>query len=185
MNTKQQRIEYHHRSGFEAKENLDILAGAGFAFACVTVFRTHPFDEATAIQIGRTIASLFRNCNNPYDAYIEFCQRLLLALDEQPLLFRKMQLSKGALLWLRLHDEGYALTESMYQQLLEKRKRNALFKLKWKALAEAVLEITEEQSQERFEYWITWFRKRHASHELFLFINAIEFQANTTYEHDR
>ena len=185
MNTKQQYIEYHHRSAFESNENPDVLARAGFTFASVTLLSYRQLDELETTQLVRAIAGMLRNSHNAYDAYMEFCLRLLLARDAHPWHFRKTCPGNNALEWLKNQNNGYACTGSLYQQLLQKRKQHVLYKANWSALAEAVLDLIEDGTPEKFEYWIHWFRKRHARYELFIFLKAIEFQTTKIAGHAR
>ena len=185
MNTKQQYIEYHHKAAFEASENLDTIAAAGLTFASVVLFHLTLSGEAATKPVIQTIRGLFINTNNPYDAYMEFCERLLLALDNYTCHFSGTAFGHNALDWLRCKNNGYACTESLYHQLLQKRKLNAMYKMNWRSLAEAVLDCIEDGSPERFEYWIHWFRVRHARFEMFIFLKAIEFQTTKMTSHAR
>lgn len=185
MNTKQLNEEYHYKSGFAAKENLDTLAAAGWTFAKVTLFHSHLYYDHELLQLHRQMVRLMATGNSPYDTYLEFCQRLMLAVDFITR-YREGVLCTSAIQWFRpTFTDGFARTGPMYERLLQKREQDPLWKKQWKVLAEAILDITEGHSQEKFEYWITWFKKRRARYELFIFVRAIEYQTfKSVYDED-
>ncbi len=172
MNTKQQNIEYHHRSAFEANENLDTLAAAGWGFARVILFSTRFNNEKQNQKILSYIRRFLAGANNPYDAYIEFCHRIML-FTQYIMRYKKGVPPACALTWFNpSYPEGFEKTRIMQERFLQKRELEPSWKKHWKALAEAVLDITEDGSTQNFEYWINWFRQRRAGIYLYLFLQA-------------
>jgi hypothetical protein len=176
MNTKQKKIQPYDTGVLHEKEELELFAKAGWTFANVCLFYNQHFYDHELKRVRGQIYRFISNTNNPYDAYMEFCQRILLAVDY----FTKYQrgaFCMNACVWFQPScKNGYAKTGSMYERLLKKREKNPSWKKQWKPLAEAVLEISEGHIDEKFEYWINWFEERKADYELFIFLRAIDFQ---------
>lgn len=102
-----------------------------------------------------------------YGRFVELVQRILLTKEYYRLYGRT---NKPCLPSLWLADaSGFLLSASWYKALEKKRKTIPLYKLEWKALAEALLEITEQGSLGLLRYWNNWFLKHNAVTEMLLF----------------
>ena len=173
MNTKQQNTEYHYRSAVASKENLQHLTSAGWSIAKASLFYLHNYNENEMEKITGFINRSLSNANDPYLAYLEFCQRILLA-HEYLKRFKGGTLSTHALIWLRSgKGMGFGKTKQLYNKLLKIRKTKPLWKKEWKELAEAVLDLVEGPLRENFEYWVNWFRERRAQEEINMLNNLI------------
>ena len=184
MNTKNINTEYHHKSAFASNENLDTLAAAGWSFARPILFSSRLYNESRREKIHGYIRRFMASAGDPYKAYLEFCLRILLALDHIAR-YEKGLLTTGAPVWFNpSFSEGFARTEPMYERYLQKKTGRSLWGKNWKALTESVLDITEDATTENFEYWINWFRQRRAWVQLYLFLQAHTYNnfRNLVYE---
>ena len=180
MNTKQKKNIPYDTGIHHEKETLDLFAKAGWTFAKVCLFYTQFFYDHELMHVRGQIYRIISNGSNPYDAYMEFCQRILLAVDYITR-YQGGALCKNCCVWfLPSCKEGYVKTGLMYERHLKRREKSPQWKKQWKPLAEAVLEMSEGHIDEKFEYWINWFEERKAHYELFIFMRAIEFQTFKT-----
>ena len=171
MNTKQQHSEYHHKSGFEAKENLDTLAAAGFALARTTLFSGLEIYDAEKTWIMQRIAFLCRDSNSAYDGYIDFCQQIPFYLEHYPQK-KGVMTGQDPFEWVK-----YLSSSAINRQI---QKDQTPVRPNWKTLAEAVLDITETYQQDMVDYWLNWFIARKAGLELRVFIRVIKFHLSIT-----
>jgi hypothetical protein len=102
-----------------------------------------------------------------YGRFVELVQRILLT-KEYYRLYGLANTAQLASQWLD-DGNGFLLSATWFKALEKKRNTIPLYKLEWKALAEALLEITEEGSLELLRYWNNWFRKHNAVAEMLLF----------------
>ena len=166
MNRKQEHSEYHYRSAVASKENLQHLTSAGWSIAKASLFYFHHYREAEIEKLKLIISRLFANAHDPYLAYLEFCQRIMLA-DEYINRYRGGMLITHAVIWFRpCFPLGYFKTKWMYDDLMSIRKKKPIWKKEWKDLAEAALDLVEGPFRENFEYWTNWFNERLAQYEI-------------------
>jgi hypothetical protein len=102
-----------------------------------------------------------------YGRFVELVQRIILT-KEYHRLFGLTNTAQPLSQWLD-DGNGFLLSATWFRALETKRKTIPLYKLEWKALAEALLEITEEGSLELLRYWNNWFLKHNAVTEMLLF----------------
>lgn len=185
MNTKQPYPIFHNKRSLSPAKKLQLLANAGWTFAKLTIFSLPVYnnDELPAIQ--KEIKLIYASSFNAYDSYVEFCQRMLLAMNYYPGQYCQTILCDKAPSWFRSETEGYIKTRSLYEDLLAKRKQAPSLHIQWKALAEAVLDITEIYSEEIAAYWTRWFKEREAEVEAKLFIQALQIQNRDTRVFER
>lgn len=173
MNMNEQDSEYHHKSGITSKEDLHLLAAAGWRLARVTLFSRQFFADKENQAILKQILHYIIISPDPYQGYLEFCQRMLL-LDQYLESGETGSFSAPGLAWFSPYCEmGFSPTEKMYRQIVAERGPSLFFVKQWKDLAEAILDITEFPCTENFEYWMNWFNERGEFDELFLLIRCI------------
>lgn len=173
MNMKEQHTEYHHKSGFASKENLHLLAAAGWKLARVTLFPRQLYTDKENQVILKQILHYIIISPDPYQGYLEFCQRILL-LNQYLECGEHGSFCTPAMAWFSPACElGFSRTEKMYQNIVAERGPSLFFVKQWKDLAEAVLDITESPGIENYEYWMNWFNERGEFDELFLLIRCI------------
>ncbi len=106
---------------------------------------------------------------DPYKEAVMFCQRVLLTKEYIGLRAGRFIPLPSA--WLNHDNEkGYAGTKKWYDKLIETRISMPLYKIIYKAFAEAVLEMAEEPSHANFRYWKNYFleKKTPMLHQLFI-----------------
>ncbi|HMK03288.1 MAG TPA: hypothetical protein VK489_03815 [Ferruginibacter sp.] len=147
------------------KENIEGMAEAAavllYISICSSIIEYERFIKAKNI-----IRRILLAANNPYNSYMEFCERVLLFRNH--LAGHHCLVVSDPVLWLK-SNKGFGLTESWYASLKYVRISLPLNLHTYKALAEAALEIAEEPSSSNFDYWTRWFAAKHAYDELKLF----------------
>ena len=171
MNTKQQHIEYHYKSGFASHENAAVLANAGLDLtgAAIPNFVFIPSREGQ--QFHTSVKKFIFGICDHYLGYLEYCERILL-LSENIGKYGQLKLQNNFLSWLEPGGHFYNTKED-YDLLLKKREQYPDWKKNWKGLAEAVLEMQESHAPHILVYWENWFIERKAREELTLFRKAI------------
>ena len=165
MNTKQ-NTEYHYRSAYASNEDIGSLALSAWSIAQAVLFSGQLYTQKEKQKILMHIRSFLLSSHDPYQAYLEFCQRIMLARHYT---YRN---SNGLLYhhparWFRQgYSIGFDKTKPMYERLIKRRKKDPLWKKEWKALAEAIHEMHESPTCCVFLYWQKWFLNNNASAEL-------------------
>ena len=172
MNTKQSNTEYQHKSAFASKEDLFRLAFGATVLTWCSIFRVRSSLKLLIPFINAAMGFIQRG-NNPYDAYTELCQRILLA--------RRMHIkSRIPAYWFKKHFDE---TVPLYQTMLKKRKADPLYMHSLKWLAEAILDICENPDTGDVRYWMNWFRNNNATNEIKVFVKAANM-INPKYKKD-
>lgn len=105
------------------------------------------------------ISAFISNSTNPYENYLEFCQRVLMA-------FGYIKTGNGKYIplpsiWFNnTNDKGFKGTLKWMDDLNCKRRSVPLYRIELKAMAEAVLEMVEEPTVANFRYWKTYLLER-------------------------
>jgi hypothetical protein len=105
-----------------------------------------------------------------YENYLSFCQRILL-LEEICFICNHSPVSPEALL-----DPGfseYSISKAMMDELRETRKKHPLEGLKYRAMAECLLDICEIPTRDNICYWQTWFLDHDFEKEFKLVIYSV------------
>ncbi|HEY6914609.1 MAG TPA: hypothetical protein VI413_08035, partial [Paludibacter sp.] len=80
-------------------------------------------------------------------------------------------------LWFNPENEkGFAGTKQWYRKVYEARQSLPNYKIELKALAEAVLEVSTEPTQNNFHYWKNYFIERKTPGLLSLFLITVANQ---------
>lgn len=153
---------------YPIKDNVDGMADTAWILAMISLWPTSTYSAIEIFETKKCIRRFLVSVIDPYIAYKEFCQRILLT--------RKYQLDNPAqaiseipTIWFHSNKNGFLLSSVWFNSLQQIRSKLPLHKLEMKALAEAILEMAEENSPNNFHYWITWFKERNAPDELMLF----------------
>ncbi len=175
MNTKFQFTEYHHRSGYASNENVPVLAAAAICLARAALFTNVKWERNQGPNLFRMVKTTIFFMNDPYQCYVEFCERVMIA-RQNLLRSKQASLALQPMEWLA-QDGGFDKTKTAHERLQAKRESDQLYKLEWKALAEAILEMHERQprllSRIISAYWQEWFAANGVMEELRLFREAI------------
>jgi hypothetical protein len=156
----------------EHHQYMQHLLGAAWNLAHTALWQTAIF-SATEINTARElIKEELATAPDAYKAYLAFGERVLLA---------RHYLSKGRnryvplpSLWLHPNNaKGYRGTAAWHQKILEVRASLPVYKIELRALAEGVLELTEEPTVQNFLYWKHYFIEKRAPGLLQLFLSVL------------
>ena len=117
---------FHLFSYLALKEDLQTPAAAGWSIAKASLFYFHNYNEKDMNKIKGPIIRFLSLAHDPYLAYLEFGQRIILA-HEYMNRYRGGRLCTNAIEWFRPGNrQGFAKTKSMYKLLMKKRKEQPL-----------------------------------------------------------
>jgi hypothetical protein len=144
---------------FDEKESSDNLVDIAWQFAYSTLWNNHVFSSIEKNEAKVYIKEWLAKSKKPDKAFINFCQRIILARQNIHAL-NTDYLSLPSL-WFDLDNgDGFAITKEWLYELKAIRHSLPQFKIEVKALAEAVLEFSEEPTSENFQYWRNYFIDR-------------------------
>jgi hypothetical protein len=113
-------------------------------------------------------------------AYMELAQRVL--LTRQYLQYHASKYLPAPTQWLSPNNpNGFPGTRRWYEGMLQQRQKEPLYKITYKAFAEAILEMHIEPTAANFHYWRSYFLDRHCQALLNLFLSTI---ANMKFDNE-
>lgn len=152
----------------EPNSNLDGLTDTAWTFVHSALWNCTQFTTKEINAAKGKIAEYLRLSKQPRKAFLSFCQRVLLARYY-------LNITDGRFLplpsaWLdRSNEKGFASTKGVYDEVRAIRESLPGYKAEIKALAEAVLEFSEEPTEQNFLYWRNYFTERQTPGLLNLF----------------
>ena len=148
--------------GFK-KDNpeVTVLSHTAWLFASSILWNSTAF-STSEIEAGTgKIKEFLQLSREPRKAFLVFCQRIALA----PILIGDVSEQSLELpsIWLdRRNKAGFAATKSEYDRIRKVRASLPHYCRDLKALAEAVLEFSEEPTGKNYRYWKSYFADRQA-----------------------
>lgn len=132
------------------------LVSAAWNFAYSSLWNSTQFSAKEIRTAKEKIEEYFSLAKNPRNAFLSFCQRVLLARQYvNGVKGRYMPLPS---VWFDKNNEyGFVGTKDWYTQIKTVRTSLPNYKEEIKALAEAVLEYSEEPTLQNFTYWRKYF----------------------------
>ncbi len=132
------------------------LINAAWNFAYSSLWNSTQFSAREIRTSKEKISAYFTLAKNPRNAFLSFCQRVLLA--RQYVNAAKGRYMPLPSVWLDKNNEyGFAGTKQWYAEVRLIRSSLPSHKEEIKALAEAVLEYSEEPTLQNFTYWRSYF----------------------------
>jgi len=152
--------------------NIDTLTDAAWNIAYTSLWNTEIFSKEE-IKFARSwIKNFIMNTPDPYNAYLEFCQRVLMArrvaIDNQ-----YTYIPAPTWYFSTGNAKGFAGTGPWFEKLMYYRKSFPLYRHQWKVLPEAILSMYEDNSASNFHYWRTWFIVRHFQSTVNVFLATL------------
>lgn len=152
----------------EQQTDLAPLINAAWNFAYSSLWNCTQF-STKEIETGKEkIAEYFRLVKSPTKAFSIFCQRVLLAryyVSKNPACYIPLPS-----VWLdRKNENGFAGTRAWYHEIRTVRESLPNYKNELKAMAEAVLEFSEEPTIQNYQYWRKYFIEKETPGLLNLF----------------
>jgi hypothetical protein len=140
----------------QQQTDLAELVNTAWTFAYSSLWNCSLFSTKEIDAAKENIAVYLKLSNTPRTALLSFCQRVLLA---------RYYLNNGTSryiplpsVWLdRSNEKGFAGTRQWYNEIKAVRESLPHYKAEIKALAEAVLEFSEEPTRQNFYYWKNYF----------------------------
>lgn len=156
----------------EHQKYMQHLVDAAWMLATTALWSTALFSATEISTARRMITELFTTAADPYKAYLAFGERVLLA--RHYLSANRTRYVPLPTVWLHPDNEkGYRGTEAWHQKILEVRASLPVYKIELRALAEGVLEMTEEPTVQNFLYWKEYFIEKRAPGLLQLFLGVL------------
>ncbi|MFL5789503.1 MAG: hypothetical protein ACJ748_15695 [Flavisolibacter sp.] len=156
------------RSSFN-KDSVHLLSETGWNLAYATLWNTTLLSDLEIECAKSFIYNYFSSSSDPYKTYISFSERVLLASEYVN--SRSNRFIPVPSKWFNeKNDKGFAGTKSWHERLLSIRNSLPVYKIEIKALAEAVLEMKEEDSLSNYRYWKNYFIERNTARMLQLFM---------------
>lgn len=129
---------------------------AAWNFAYSSLWNSTQFSAREIRTAKEKIEEYFLLAKNPRNAFLTFCQRVLLA--RQYVNSNKGRYMPLPSVWFdRVNEFGFVGTKNWYAQIKAVRNSLPAYKEELKALAEAVLEYSDEPTLQNFTYWRTYF----------------------------
>lgn len=142
-----------------------LMAEAAYWLAICAIWPAKSISNKDAVETCKLVQSIICDGKYRFNNYIALCERILLfkayAIEYKVVI-------PSPLKWFRLELES-SPTSVLYKSLLRKRIKEPLYRLEWKGLAEAVLDLSEDGSDKCIGYWEKWLSERNAFEELRLF----------------
>ena len=144
------------------------LINAAWNFAYSSLWNSTQFSQKE-IETGKEkIAEYLKLAKHPARAFSIFCQRVLLA---------RYYVSKNSSRYIPLpsvwldkdNSTGFAGTKAWYEEIKSVRESLPNYKNELKAMAEAVLEFSEEPTVQNYQYWRKYFMEKQTPGLLNLF----------------
>ncbi len=152
----------------EQQTALAPLINAAWNFAYSSLWNSTQFSQKE-IETGKEkIAEYLKLAKHPARAFSIFCQRVLLA---------RYYVSKNSSRYIPLpsvwldkdNPTGFAGTKAWYEEIKSVRESLPNYKNELKAMAEAVLEFSEEPTVQNYQYWRKYFMEKQTPGLLNLF----------------
>jgi len=155
---------------------IENFVSAAWNFAYSSLWNSTQFSTKEIRTAKEKIEDYFTLAKNPRNAFLSFCQRVLLA--RQYVTSAKGRYMPLPSVWFDKNNEyGFVCTKDWFAEIRLVRSSLPNYKEEIKALAEAVLEYSEEPTAQNFTYWRTYFIEKGTPGLLNLFqVNAINQQ---------
>ena len=163
------------KGGLLQTQPIEHLVSTAWNFAYSSLWNSTQFSTKEVRAAKQNFEEYFTLAKNPRNAFLSFCQRVLLA--RQYLTSNKGRYMPLPSIWFDKNNEyGFAGTKTWYAEIKAVRSSLPAYKEELKALAEAVLEYSEEPTVQNFTYWRTYFIERGTPGLLNLFqVTAINY----------
>lgn len=152
----------------QSQKSLSHLTNTAWNFAYSSLWNSTQFSGKETEAAKERISEFLRLSKDPQKAFSSFCQRVLLAryyVSKHPSRFIPLPS-----VWLdRENTTGFAGTKAWYNEIKAIRESLPDYKRELKAMAEAVLEFSEEPTIQNYQYWRKYFIEKQTPGLLNLF----------------
>ncbi len=172
-------MQFSNLKTYTVAPDLDAMVTAACGLCRLSLWPAIQFTKAELLLSKQKLRTVLLHYPDQYLGYIEVIHRILLT-KEYFRLVGNADLPHCPSAWLQSSLAGQ-VSAILYREVEDHRKTNPLYKLEWKGLAEAFLEVTNEMTTELYRYWNSWFLIRNAITEQVLFNRYIVY-LNDSYE---
>ena len=102
---KEQFFWQFRKTCFDKKLSLQILTHAAWSFSMMSLFSGHEYNHLQEVEIKERIYLFLSIQPDLYDGYIEFCERILLAIPMERRQ-KEYKVHNSALEWIRPGEPG-------------------------------------------------------------------------------
>lgn len=167
--------------GKVTKESIDTMTNAAWNITLTALWNGSSLSRNEKSGIKRFIEIYLINSSAPYDAYMEYTQRIL--LTREYLIKNIDKYVPCPSKWFDTNNaNGFAGTKRWFINMEEVRKAFPLYRHQFKALPEAILEMFEQPAPHVFHYWRSWFIEREKQATANLFLSTIANSIFNCYE---
>ena len=152
--------DLHAVRGFKpAHDTVHELTNTAWQFAYSVLWNNDLFSASEKEEAKCHIWIYLTSSPHPTRAFLQFCQRVVLTSQHLS------EMNAGVLFLPSIfldqdNPAGFIRTKDWFDQVREIRHSLPQYKMELKALAEAVLEISEEPSPKIFRYWRNYFMEK-------------------------
>lgn len=171
MNTKQKKCSHSEPPVYPRTENISAMVICAWELSKTSIWLRSTFPLKEELIAKKFIRQYISNQADRYEAYLEFCQRILL-LHKQIMKVRGFIPGAPSRFFDPYNAAGFAVSLDLFLKVQHNRLQWPLFNHAMKAFCEALLDMREEACEEVFHYWINWFRERNALEEYSLFYSC-------------
>ncbi len=162
------------------KDNLKSLINSAWLFAHTVLWNNQVFSGIEISEAKAYIYDWLHSGKKSAKAFVNFCQRIILARQNIHALNTDFLALPS--LWLdKDNPDGYVVTKEWLDEVKLIRHSLPNYQIEIKALAEAILEFSEEPTKENFNYWRNYFIEREQPVLLNLFTVFCANQQFTNY----
>jgi hypothetical protein len=141
------------------KENLKSFINTAWLFAHTVLWNNQVFSGIEISEAKAYIYDWLNTGKKTTKAFVNFCQRIILARQNVHALNTDFLCLPS--LWLdKDNPDGYRVTKEWLDEIKIIRHSLPNYQIELRALSEAVLEFSEEPTQENFNYWRNYFIER-------------------------
>jgi hypothetical protein len=156
------------KGGLYPDVTIEKLAKIAWRFAYIALWNGVQFSQRESNTAKQQITTLLQQSKDAKKGFQAFCQRVILARTYvQKHSNRYIPLPTD---WLDANNTtGFAGTQQWLADIQAIRNALPNYKIELKALAEAILEFTEEPTTKNYRYWTQYFMDKQAINLLQLF----------------
>lgn len=134
----------------------ETLVDTAWLFAYTMLWNHQTFSGNEIKEAKYYIKEYITTAKNPRKAFLNFCQRIIIARQNAAVL-NTDYLALPSLWFDAENIEGFAATKEWLQAVKSIRYSLPTYQIELRALAEAVLEFSEEPTAKNFAYWRRYF----------------------------
>lgn len=160
-------------SDYFNQADVDQLTELSWQLLSTMLYFSFLFSQHEIMKTKILIKRFLLCADDTYQGYVEFSQRIMLA-REKMMKSKKPVLCSIPSIWMHpAFPDGFEATGRVYESLMSIRRSFPLCRIELRAVAEALLELSECPTHDNFRYWQRWFQERGMVQEMYLLNDCI------------